>query len=605
MKIVSLFASHAPSDLRANLNYRAKLHRYVIEHPKAADILWDTCARDPIFYVNTFCYTYDPRLEPFAKVPFLLYPFQVNALLTIVNSIGKNDLFILKSRDMGISWLCVIAYEWFWHFYPLKSFLMISRIKDYVDKSDNPKSLFWKIDFLHDNFPLWLMPKGYNRSEHRASLHIFNPENGSVIDGESTTEQAARGDRRTSILLDEFAAVEQGHRVLAATRDATNSRIFNSTPQGIGNAHYDISQTSIQKLRLHWSEHPLKNVGLYTTGENGTLKILDEAGFSEKYKPILDGKLRSMAYDLQESRCSSLREMAQEWDIDFLGSGHQYFLGSAVEDAIRRFSRPPVLVGDLEYDTATAEPSGFKESESGRLRLWTLLDKNGNISKDYKYVLGVDVSAGTGSSNSVICGYDIVTNEKIIEYANPHIRPEEFAKQTVAIARWLGKAYLIWESNGPGRQFGSRVGELHYGNVYLRRKEERLDNQITIIPGWASTRETKAVLLGAYREAIEKGSCVNRSKEALEECYEYIFDATGNVVHSKENVRTDPSGARSNHGDRVMADALAWRGLSERRSKPEPIKREIPIGSLAWRMEERKRGKAKPGRELLKSKGWG
>ena len=80
----------------------------------------------------------------------------------------------------------------------MKSFLLVSRVQDYVDKPGNPKALFWKIDFLLNNFPPWLKPRGYREANHRRLLHIENPENGSVIDGESTTGNVSRGDRRTA-----------------------------------------------------------------------------------------------------------------------------------------------------------------------------------------------------------------------------------------------------------------------------------------------------------------------------------------------------------------------------------------------------------------------
>jgi hypothetical protein len=111
--------------------------------------------------------------------------------------------------------------------------------------------------------------------------------------------------------------------------------------------------------------------------------------------------------------------------------------------------------------------------------------------------------------------------------------------------------------------------------------------------------------MGDYRDAIEKFACVNRSKVALEETLEYIHDNKGGVSHSRENDKDDPTGAKGNHGDRVIADALAWRGMTERRSIPKPIKPEPPIGSLAWRMKMREARKPRPGRELLHVDGWG
>ena len=59
--------------------------------------------------------------------------------------------------------------------------------------------------------------------EHRRNkLKLINMENGSKIEGESTTDNIGRGGRRTSLLVDEFAAFDGGgYDVLSATADNT------------------------------------------------------------------------------------------------------------------------------------------------------------------------------------------------------------------------------------------------------------------------------------------------------------------------------------------------------------------------------------------------
>lgn len=581
--------------------------------PPFADTICNACSLDPIFYINGFMWTYDSRLVKDGqspRVPFILYPFQREGILEIFNAIGKEDLLIEKSRDMGASWLNVAAFEYLWHFKPLMSLLVVSRDANYVDASDNPKSLFWKIDFIHENLPLWLIPTGFVRKLHRLKFHIKNPENGSVIDGEATTEQVARGDRRTAILLDEFAAVAPGHKVLAATRDATNSRLFNSTPQGINNAYYTVRQTSIRRLRFFWTDHPVKAKGLYRITEDGKLDILDEEGYPADYKPVYEPRPnrnwnpRSPWLDEQDRRAATHQEISQEIMIDYLGSGHQFFASDAIIEAKHRYSRPPDLIGSLDYDAATSEPTGFKESPAGHLKLWAPLDNSGNITADFKYTLGCDISAGTGSSVSTGCAYNKTTCEKVLEYANPYIRPEEFAKQMVAVAIWLHNASLIWESNGVGRQFGDRVMDLNYGNIYYRKREETISKKETLIPGWHASKETKRVLLGSYNDAIIRQQIFNFSGIALDECLEYIYNSTGGVEHSKENNKEDPTGARENHGDRVIADALAWRGIMDGKTVVKVGVTEIPLGCLAWRMQQRKKQEQEDNRELSFSDGW-
>ena len=42
----------------------------------------------------------------------------------------------------------------------------------------------------------------------------------------------------------------------------------------------------------------------------------------------------------------------------------------------------------------------------------------------------------------------------------------------------------------------------------------------------------------------------------MRECREYVFSQTGGLVHARSRSAIDPSGAKDNHGDRVIADAL-------------------------------------------------
>lgn len=603
MQVRTSFADRVPTNMVANLKWRAKVHRRVMEDPSYASVLRDACAADPVFYCNGFLYTYDPRCQPFPKLPMILYPFQRDVLLEIIRCIGKEDLLIEKSRDQGASWVCAIAVEWLWHFRRNLSFLFGSRTEAYVDDSANPKSIFWKLDHILDNQPVWLRPVGYNVALHRRKMHLGNPETGSVIDGESTNAQFARGDRRTAVVLDEFAAVDNGQTVLDATLPVTKSRIFNSTPLGINNSYYDLTLTNIKKLTLHWADHPEKRKGLYTSDKRGKLKILDPDNYSAGYKPILDGKLRSVAYDYDWNR-SSPRTMAQEWDIDYGGSGAQFFDKDTLHEAMQRTVRPPLTVGELDFDTVTREPTEFRDDEEGRLHLWHLLDKDRKPSLDQPIVVGCDISAGTGSSNSVAVGWNIVTREKVFEYANAFLRPEEFASQVVVLCRWYNKPLLIWESNGPGLQFGAKVVELKYSRIYYRRREESISKKTSDVPGWASTKDTKRKLLGGYRDAVESASCANRSKMALEECREYVYEPNGGIAHARESNRTDPTGAKHNHGDRVVADALAWHVISEKKTIPTLKTQAIPVGCLAWRREQRKNEKRDLETEMTAKHGW-
>lgn len=562
-----------PKRIRENLDFREQVARHVISEQRAAEKeLWIACRRDCLFFINTFCWIYDPRRG--LTLPFITYPFQDESIAEVEEAIGSHDLVAKKSREMGWSWLVLATLFHRWCFFDLQSFLLVSRKEEYVEKRGDPKTLMWKIDFLWKNLPEWLRPR-----RDASKLHRHNLDNDSTIDGESTTGDVAAGDRRTAIVMDEFARVKDGHRVLASTRDVTSCRIFLSSQQGTGNAFYDLQNSQMRQITVHWCEHPVKNRGLYRVNRSGEVTIVDQNWHNQNpgYEFVREHPTtalydyRSPWYDAECKRAVHPYEIAQELDIDPLGSDYQFFEQTIIDDHMQ-LARGPLWVGDLEYDPWECEPKQLDAHMRGPLRLWTFVDRMGRAPTDRQYVFGIDVAAGTGATPSTIAIGEQHTRTKIGEYANNRIPPEQFAKYVVSLARFFAPegtdpnmgAYLLVEVNGPGRIFMDQVVQLGYRNIYCRRSETRLSRKSTDEPGFFSTRETKLILLGEYRKALKDGLIENPSREALRECMEYVYiSEQNNVAHRRSVSNFDPSGQRENHGDRVIADALLWKGLKE------------------------------------------
>ncbi len=557
-----------PKDRVENLAFRKELIQMGSTDPIAARELWIMCARDMLFYVNAFVWTYDPR-QPEPAIPFITWDYQDEALITMERVIGNEDVAIEKSRDMGASWLALTAFEYRWHFKPLQAFLMVSRTEDFVDKKNDPDCLFWKIDFILANQPKWLVP-AFDRNK----LSLANMDNQSTLTGASTTSDTARGGRKTAILLDEFASVPDGYAMLNATRDATDCRIFNSTPKGAANAFYDIIQNAdILKIRFHWTMHPIKSIG--------------------KWWDKTKKKWRSPWYDLQCARAAHPQEIAQELDIDYLGSDFVFFDPEVLTDQEAQCCLDAFQIGDMDYDVQTGEPVGFINLPNGRLRVWTYFDATGRPSSDRAYVLGVDVATGTGSSNSAICVVDATTGEQVAEFAHSTTRPEELATYAAALGYFFSDhprtspALVVWEANGCGRNFGERLIDIGYENIYMRRNDASITKKVSNIPGWFATKETKFVLFGDFRKALQDRTFVVRSRELIRECREYIFTQAGSLAHARSLNTIDPSGAKDNHGDRATAGALARLGLKSYRVQEKPKESIVPVGSFLYRREER------------------
>lgn len=321
---MSLLYHRVPKNPGLNLAYRRKVIEDADGSPSVQAALRNACKADLLFWVNTFLWTYDPRKSASPHLPFVTWPFQDRTLLTLQECRGNEDVLIEKSRDMGASWMCLVAFLHAWQFMEGQAFAIISRNQDLVDKPGDADCLYWKLDYLLKHQPRWLLP-----NFERLRLHLENVENGSTIDGFSTTGNVLRGGRRTAALVDEFAAFEpaDGYAALAATQHATRSRIFNSTPQGAAGAFYEMAQSGIRKERLHWTLHPEKIAGLY---------------YDDR------GKARSTWYDNECQRTPIPALIAQELDIDYAGSASMFFDALLIEKLIALDSRPPYHEGRLE-----------------------------------------------------------------------------------------------------------------------------------------------------------------------------------------------------------------------------------------------------------------
>lgn len=557
-----------PKDTIQNLEWRAW---YRAEAAKSAEFraaFRAMCRDDFLFWINASGWIYEPRDSIVA--PFITWPFQDDRSWKIVEAIGEQDLTVEKSRDMGATWLIITVMQWLATFHENMSFLMISRIADLVDKRDDPKALFTKLDFQIARQPHWLLPRW-----DRKAFHLLNLDMNSVIDGEATTESSSIGDRRTAILADEFREFPVGgKKFLDESRDVTRCRIFNSTPGGTQIWFYKLCKDpKRRKIQMHWTVHPEKAKGLYFVDQPVRGHVNPEWGGK---------KPRSPWYDEQCDKSSGEWDIAQNLDMDHIGSAFQFFNEAVLSAAEGRDAKPPVAVGELEFDPDTLQPIGFTEQPNGRLRLWVTIAADGKPPMRNGYAAGHDVSMGSGASNSVAVVGCRQTCEQVAEFADPHVEPHDFARYCVALARWFHGAEMIWEDTGPGGIFGSNVMESGYRNVYYRTDDKKQGAKPTDIPGWHPTTERKRAVLAELGRAIKQTAFAVRSAQLLAEMRHYIYDTDGTVRYMEDGETDDPSGAGANHGDRVIAGALCWHRVRQvvvvRKSEPE-----LKMNTFAYR----------------------
>ena len=582
-----LYYPSVPRGMVKNLKARRALEEKVAGDKARQTNQWHMCADDILYYLNMYAWVYSPLYKRFGTsvLPFITYDFQNETVLLIKDAIETGyDLLIEKSRDMGASYMILYVMEWFWHFRPMQTFHLGSRKEELVDKLDEAGTLFWKIRNLHKNQPDWLKPIVADNLRH-----LFNKENGSCFTGESTNPGFGVGPRFTAIMLDEFARVGEKNpgvdfSVKRGTADTSSCRLFNSTHRGMGTAFYQILKDGLaQVLGLHWIRHPEKSRGLYKV-VRGQVEIIDkEYKFPPDYKWLIDGNpkhpYRSPWFDAEVKRRGSALEIAEELNMDPVGSGGRFFDQVVLDNMSNKYGTEPTAQGEITNGK-------FEPEADGRLFLWTdRVDNKGKFLSKHDTVMGVDVATGTGASNSAISIVDKTNNTKIAEFVTPHINPVNLGKYALELAHWLGEPHMIWDAIGPGMTFGETVLEGGYSNIYFKTQDRDIRKQKSMTPGFFADKANTRALMASYREALTSEQFINPGKVSLKECEFYVFSNQGGVEHIGSRM-DDPSGAGANHGDRAMADALANKALGEVPVIEEKKEVVHPYGSFGWRFQE-------------------
>lgn len=246
------------------MDYRIDLIDKSLKDKKLQAILMEKSAWDIVFWVNSFAYTYDPRLES-SNIPFITYKYQDEYIVDIVKCIMEGmDNITEKSRDMWFSWMIVIiAVRWFlFHGW---SGLMWSYKQEYVDNQGDMDSLFEKMRYVIDMLPQWMIPSDIITKYMSISSKQLNAE----IGGDAGENFGTWG-RRKWVFMDEFAIWQNAEKAFRKTRDITRCRIIGWTPEGrfnlygrIMTSHEDYKHLAIKKFRLHWTLHPKKSQSWY------------------------------------------------------------------------------------------------------------------------------------------------------------------------------------------------------------------------------------------------------------------------------------------------------------------------------------------------------
>lgn len=590
-----------PRDLRRNIAFRDDLLAAAENDAAVQRELWRMCRDDVLFWINAFMWQFDPSKHDIgAKLPFITFPIQERLICARPETHGRwkpYDRGILwcyennktmaceKSRWQGASWTFIAVQVWLAGFHDNFQSLNVSRSEFAVDDGTK-NSLFWKMRYIVERCPRWmfgnLSPGKQAKPDdvETAKLYLHFRRTDSEITGEASTGKAGVGGRASVIFVDEFPEIERAQEIREKTALTANVRFFNGTHLGVGTPFHQMcdprKSPEIVRYRMHWTDHPDQSRGLYEYDPaNPGIPIIHDKDykFPADYPFVLDGTpvggprpgVRSPWYDQKCLDLGDSRAIAMNLDISPEGAAKQFFDPLKVRLYMNEYCRNPVWTGHVVHGRDGSFESMMQE-KNGPVKVWVQPNANGRL-PPARYTVGVDISMGQGASNSCIAAIDGDRSLKVLEFADSATEPKDLARLTVAICHMLrdeqgNPARMGWDATGPtGNAFRDAVLKLGFRNFCMDGEGQETTGPVKVSnrPGWYGDMEAKYLLLDDYKRALFTGVLVDRSMACLEETLAFETDkGTRRLVHANELRQNDPTGARENHGDLVIATGIAW-----------------------------------------------
>lgn len=431
---------------------------------------------NPAYIIQKYLRTID--LTKGGYVDFKLFPRQ--AELVKAYKIHRNNI-VTKPRQTGITtttaaFLAVIC--------ALASDKKPEEIVIIANKFKAAKQFISKIREFMSQLPphIWLYGFDYKRYKEGKEGHLVGQGsverldmcNGSTIKALGTSPDALRGLTPTYLVIDEAAYIDtfaqELYRASMAALATGGRMIIVSTPNGKDELYYRVYKNARDGLNgfnvvyLKWYEDPRYNTDLVweKTDEDGNVERVKEELFTfanfEKmdkagYKPT-SSWYRDMCAKLNNDRIAIAREL----DVKFEGSA-----GTVVKDEwIRHHEKYNV---SYEYK---------KDKKNEHLWIWDL-PKEG-----VKYMIGVDVSSGTGDDFSGLVILDVDNLQQVAEL-KMKIRPEELAVIVNDLSN-LYKALIVIDcTGGYGDVLVLKLEEMGNEYIYYSTRSKKLTNKYKVL----------------------------------------------------------------------------------------------------------------------------
>jgi hypothetical protein len=386
-----------------------------------------------------------------------------------------------------------------------------------------------RVTFMYNNLPSWLKTPLLEGA--KTSIKFKNNSKFTALPG---TPDALRGRSSTSVILDEFAFLNNADKILSAAVPSLSMGFLTPfTNSSIPSQLFIVSTfplvesdnneyVRLYKNSLH-GESDFKIVSVFTddipeyNDKNWRRSMLETLG-PKKYAVEIEGRMNS----------SMDNSFFPEYVIAEL---------NPTKPMRTDFLRPEDVDEEgyaKNIDTLIKAKENFDSSIGYIKSLWVWM----NPLEKKEYGITADVAAGVGNDYSAIQVIDLETYEQVAEFYSNKVSLEDFKMIIKTLSEYYNKAKLSIERNSLGAPLCSYFYEtLKYENFYLHRRAKS-----TYVEGFPVTSGNRGSMLANLQSALTNKEIKINSIRTINEIRTFAFLDNGKLGASQ-----------GNHDDLVMS----------------------------------------------------
>jgi len=439
------------------------------------------CGRDPIYFISKYVKIRHPIR---GLIPFKLFEYQNRTLEAFLK---KRFNVILKARQMGFTEVTSAFIVWLMLFHRDISVMCLAT------KAETAKNLIKRVRVALKNLPKWLLIADIT-TDNKTSIELAN---GSWVKSSAKSADAGRSEALSLLVIDEAAHIEGFDEIwtgLRPTVSAGGRIIMLSTPNGVGNIYHrtydqaEKKENEFNPIKVFWWEHP---------------EHISDLRIDEK-----TGRYTS-SWFIKETKGMSAREIAQEYECEFLASGDTFF------------------TADLISKVATTQ---FDIDPEDGLRIFQ------PPSPGRRYILSVDSATGIAHDKCGAHVFEVESMEQAAELRQ-RLRPLEFAQAICALGHDYNDALMVVENNAVGLAVLEHVKLAAYPNLFYMRKGAKAGDRLgeignaaegsmsgDYVHGISTQGSNRMFMLTKLEELIRQDAIVFRSPRFRQEMETFIWN---------------------------------------------------------------------------------